>query len=253
VRELRVLEPHILNHSAKGLPANNLYNLLLAQLAQYAMTLDAGCQSHRQDSAEVSDLATGDGRTPAATMGGRRGPGVWLGGVSLAALATGLSRPTITAGLHDLKRPAQERATEATRVRRPGGGRRPLTEIDRGLLVALEALIEPTGGAILSLPCGGLVRARGGLAQELTTQKHPVGPSTVPRCCVGRVTACKLIARRGKAPRIRTVTPQFEYINALRPAIPKTRPASISVDTKKKELIGDFRNGGREWPTPGRA
>src|SRR5881275_2037754 len=65
------------------------------------------------------------------------------GGVSLVARATGLSRPTITAGIKELDQPAPQRATEATRVRRPGGGRKPLTATDPGLLAALEALLEP--------------------------------------------------------------------------------------------------------------
>src|SRR3954454_4031653 len=65
------------------------------------------------------------------------------GGVSLVARATGLSRPTITAGLRELHQPPLHRAAEATRVRRPGGGRKPLTETDPGLLAALEALLEP--------------------------------------------------------------------------------------------------------------
>ena len=66
------------------------------------------------------------------------------GGVTLVARATGLSRTTITVGLHELNQPAPQRAAEADRIRRPGGGRRPLKETDDGLLAALESLIEPT-------------------------------------------------------------------------------------------------------------
>src|SRR5437588_5847565 len=65
------------------------------------------------------------------------------GGVSLVARATGLSRPTIAAGLRELDQPSPQRAAQATRVRQPGGGRRPLTETDPGLLAALESLVEP--------------------------------------------------------------------------------------------------------------
>src|SRR3954454_2789631 len=64
------------------------------------------------------------------------------GGVSLVSRATGLSRPTIAAGLRELKQPAPQRAAEAARVRRPGGGRRPAAETDPGLLAALEPLLE---------------------------------------------------------------------------------------------------------------
>src|SRR5262245_18295789 len=62
-------------------------------------------------------------------------------GVSLVARATGLSRPTITAGLRELDQPTHQRAAQAARVRRPGGGRRPLTESDPAVLRALEVLV----------------------------------------------------------------------------------------------------------------
>src|SRR5260370_21801675 len=65
------------------------------------------------------------------------------GGISLVARATGLSRPTITAGLRELDQPSPQRVAEAARVRRPGGGRPPLKETDPGLLTALESLLEP--------------------------------------------------------------------------------------------------------------
>src|SRR5690242_876630 len=70
--------------------------------------------------------------------------GLGYGGVSAVSRATGLSRTTIAAGLVELDLSPYRRACEAARVRRPGGGRRPLTEIDPELLSALEALIEPT-------------------------------------------------------------------------------------------------------------
>jgi hypothetical protein len=173
------------------------------------------------------------------------------GGVSLVALATGLSRPTITAGLHDLKRPAQERATEATRVRRPGGGRRPLTEIDRGLLVALEALIEPTARGDPESSLRWTCKSTRRLAQELTQQKHPVGPSTVATLLrrAGYSLQANRKTREGASHPDRNA--QFEYINACVQQFQRRGQPAISVDTKKKELIGDFRNGGREWRPQG--
>src|ERR1700686_3036205 len=69
---------------------------------------------------------------------------VGWGGITAVAQATGLSRTTITTGLRELALPEQERVSEACRIRRPGGGRKPVTETDPGLLAALEALIEPT-------------------------------------------------------------------------------------------------------------
>ena len=100
---------------------------------------------HCGDSTKVPRSLGGDGRAQSATMGGRgsaRVGGGW-GGVTAVARATGLSRTTISAGLAELALPAKQRSIEGTRVRRPGGGRKALTETDRGLLGALEALIEP--------------------------------------------------------------------------------------------------------------
>jgi hypothetical protein len=65
------------------------------------------------------------------------------GGVSLVARATGLSRPTITAGMRELDQPSTQRAAQSVRVRRTGGGRPPVTATDPGLLAALESLLEP--------------------------------------------------------------------------------------------------------------
>ena len=83
------------------------------------------------------------------------------GGVSLVARATGLSRPTITAGLRELDQPSPQRVAEAARVRRLGGGRPPLKETDPGLLTALESLLEPASAATLSLRSAGLARVPG--------------------------------------------------------------------------------------------
>ena len=97
------------------------------------------------------------------------------GGVTVVAQATGLSRPTITSGLRELDLPTKQRAAEALRVRRPGGGRRPLTEADPDLLAALEALIEPVTRGDPESPLRWTCKSTRRLADELTRQNHPVG------------------------------------------------------------------------------
>ena len=82
------------------------------------------------------------------------------GGVTTGAQATGLSRTTITAGLRELDWPARQRADEATRVPRPGGGRKPLTETDPELTAALEALLEPATRGDPESPLVGPAKAR---------------------------------------------------------------------------------------------
>jgi hypothetical protein len=173
------------------------------------------------------------------------------GGVTMVAEATGLSRPTITAGLRELRLPAKHRAQEAIRVRRPGGGRRLLTETDPGLLAALEMLIEPATRGDPESPLRWTCKSTRRLAVELTRQNHPVGPGTVAamlrRAGYSLQANCK--TREGASHPDRNA--QFEYINAcVRRFLGREQPA-ISVDTKKKELVGDFRNGGREWRPQG--
>jgi hypothetical protein len=169
------------------------------------------------------------------------------GGITTVAQATGLSRTTITAGLRELDLPAQDRLAEAARVRRSGGGRRPLTQTDPQLIGALESLVEPTTRGDPESPLRWTCKSTRRLADELMQQDHPVSPRTV--AALLRATGYSLQANRktregGSHP---DRNAQFEYINASVTRFLRRGQPAISVDTKKKELIGDFKNGGREW------
>jgi transposase len=173
------------------------------------------------------------------------------GGVTAVAKATGLSRPTIIAGLRELDLPSEQRAAETTRRRRPGGGRKPLTETDPQLMQALEALIDPvTRGdpmSALRWTCKSTYR----LAEELRQRDHPIGPRTVASLLrqAGYSLQSPRKTREGKQHPDRNA--QFEYLNQQVERFQKRRQPTISVDTKKKELVGDFANGGREWQPKG--
>ena len=174
------------------------------------------------------------------------------GGVSLVARATGLSRPTITAGLRELDEPIPQRAARATRVRQPGGGRRSLTTTDPGLLLALESLVEPVTRGDPESPLRWTCKSTRRLAKELTQKNHRVGPRTVALLLhsAGYRLQANRKTREGLAHPDRNA--QFEYINAsVARSLLNDQPA-ISVDTKKKELVGDFKNGGREWQPQGK-
>jgi hypothetical protein len=174
------------------------------------------------------------------------------GGVSLVARATGLSRPTITAGLRELDQPTPQRAAQAVRVRRPGGGRRPVTETDPGLLAALESLVEPVTRGDPESPLRWTCKSTRRLAEELARRDHLVGPRTVAMLLheAGYSLQANRKTREGLAHPDRNA--QFEYINAsVARSLMRDQPA-ISVDTKKKELVGDFKNGGREWRPHGK-
>lgn len=173
------------------------------------------------------------------------------GGVVCVARATGLSRTTITAGLRELDLPARQRTVEAARVRRPGGGRKPLIQTDPDLLAALESLIEPATRGDPQSPLRWTCKSIRRLADELTHQHHPVGANTVAALLhqAGYSLQANRKTREGGSHPDRNA--QFEYINAqVRRFLDRGQPA-ISVDTKKKELVGDFRNVGREWRPAG--
>ena len=169
------------------------------------------------------------------------------GGVTTVASATGLSRPTIHSGLRDLALPSKQRAVNATRVRRPGGGRRSLTVNDPKLLMALEALVEPGTRGDPESPLRWTCKSTRRLAEELTHQEHPVSPRAVAALLIreGYSLQANRKTLEGAAHPDRNA--QFEYISAsVRRFLVRRQPA-ISVDTKKKELVGAFRNAGKEW------
>jgi len=169
------------------------------------------------------------------------------GGVSIVARATGLSRPTITAGLRELQLPTPERAAAAQRIRRPGGGRRAVTATDPTLLAALLALIDPATRGDPESPLRWTCKSTARLAAELTRQKHPVSDRTVASLlkAAGYSLQANRKTREGAGHPDRDA--QFAYLNARVGSFHQRGQPAISVDTKKKELVGDFKNGGREW------
>jgi len=169
------------------------------------------------------------------------------GGMTTVAQATGLSRTTITVGTGELAQPAKRRALEGMRVRRPGGGRRPLAETDPDLLAALETLIEPTTRGDPESPLRWTCKSIRRLAEELTRENHPVGAVTVAKLLrqAGYSLQANRKTREGASHPDRNA--QFEYINASVQRFLKRGQPAVSVDAKKKENVGDFKNAGREW------
>lgn len=173
------------------------------------------------------------------------------GGISAVAMATGLSRTTIGAGMRELQAPEPQREREALRIRRPGAGRKPLTESDPQLLVALDALIDPATRGDPESPLRWTCKSTRRLARELSRQHHAVSPRTVAALlhANGYSLQANRKTREGSSHPDRNA--QFEYLNRqVRRFLLANRPA-ISIDTKKKELVGDFANSGREWGPEG--
>jgi Rhodopirellula transposase DDE domain len=176
---------------------------------------------------------------------------VGWGGISLVARATGLSRPTIMAGLKDLELSAKSRLVAAARVRSPGGGRRTLTQSDPGLLEALERLIDPATRGDPMSPLRWTCKSTAKLAEELTRQNHPVSDRTVAMLLKqsGYSLQANRKSRAGSSHPDRNA--QFEYINRQVMVFQKRQQPVVSVDTKKKELVGEFKNPGEEWQPQG--
>ena len=174
------------------------------------------------------------------------------GGIRAVADATGLSPTTIRKGLVELRARARDpRKPLPTRVRRVGGGRKCKTESDPGLLAALEALVDPATRGDPESPLRWTSKSTRNLARQLTKQGHPVSDRTVGRLLrkAGYSLQGNRKTKEGDAHVDRNA--QFEHINAQAKSFMRCGQPVISVDTKKKELVGEFKNGGREWRPQG--
>jgi Rhodopirellula transposase DDE domain len=171
------------------------------------------------------------------------------GGISAVADATGLARDTIYAGLRELRQPGQPPLPP--RIRRPGGGRKPLTTVDPELSGVLDALVDPATRGDPESPLRWTCKSTYRLAEELTRQGHPVSPRTVAALLQadGYSLQANSKTREGRTHPDRNA--QFEYLNGRVRAFQRQGQPVISVDTKKKELVGAFKNGGREWQPTG--
>src|SRR5437867_7052870 len=167
------------------------------------------------------------------------------GGVTWVAQATGVSRKRIGAGIRELRELAAGPAPPppGQRIRRPGGGRKRVSERDPTLLADLEALVEPLTRGDPQSPLRWTCKSTQKLAAELGAQGHRVSHETVRQLLLqlGYSMQGTRKTREGSAHPDRNT--QFEYINAQAEAFQAAGQPVISVDTKKKELVGDFKNG----------
>ena len=176
---------------------------------------------------------------------------VGRGGIAAVQAATGLSRPTITSGIREIAMPAKIRAAAGARIRRAGGGRRALIENDPGLLAALEGLIDSSTRGHPQSPLRWTCKSTRRLADELTLQDHRVSARTVAALLTQSGYSLQANRKTVEGASHPDRDSQFEYISASVQRFHKRGQPAISVDTKKKELVGPFRNGGREWKAAG--
>jgi hypothetical protein len=170
------------------------------------------------------------------------------GGIALVSQATGVSQVTIWRGIKELK--AGE-VLEPGRVRRRGGGRKKVVEKDATLLRDLESLVEPTASGHPECPLRWTYKSVRKLASELRAMGHDISFRTVADVLrdAGYTLQSNRKAQEGRGHPDRDA--QFRHINRSVLAFQRKRQPVISVDTKKKELVGHFKNAGREWRPKG--
>jgi len=175
------------------------------------------------------------------------------GGVTSVALATGLARNTITVGMRELEYRRDHPGREVSlRIRELGGGRKALSQMDPGLQTALDALVDPATRGHPESPLRWTCKSTRTLAEELQRQNHPVSDRTVAALlkAAGYSLQANRKTREGSSHEDRNA--QFEYINRRVQAFQKQGEPVVSIDTKKKELVGEFKNAGQEWEPQGK-
>ena len=170
------------------------------------------------------------------------------GGIAAASRVTNLARSTIGRGLKDLRDPG----SLGRKVRRKGGGSPRLTIKDPTLLADLERLLEPATMGDPMRPLRWVSKSHDKLATALRAMGHKVSSSSIPKL-LGELKYCRHSNRKtkegGKHP---DRDAQFEYINAKVESFQAEDQPVISIDAKKKELLGEFKNGGSDYSPQGR-
>jgi len=175
------------------------------------------------------------------------------GGVTKAAQATGVSRRAIHVGLGELRAEKMPVASQSKRIRKMGAGRKSIIETDSGLMAALEKLVEPTTRGDPESPLRWTCKSLRTLAGELTKNGHSVSYPKVGDLL--RELGYSLQANRkmleGSEHPDRNA--QFEFINDQSKQRLTAGNPVISVDTKKKELVGAYKNNGTTWCPEGKS
>ena len=186
------------------------------------------------------------------------------GGVSVVAKVAGLSRTTVYAGLAEIEaagkakgrrkaavQPLVLAAAAHKRIRAPGGGRKRLVDLDASLLTDLDALVEPTSRGDPMSPLRWTCKSTTRLAAELARSGHRVSQRTVCDLLAQLNYSLQSVRKTREGGQHPDRDAQFQYIATMVTKFQRQRQPVISVDTKKKELIGDFKNAGREWRPQG--
>ena len=166
------------------------------------------------------------------------------GGITLVSRATKISYSTIVRGLNELK---SGEDAESGRVRRRGAGRKSALEKDPQLLADLEALVEPTASGDPESPLRWTSKSVRKLAEHLQLRGHAVSHQLVAELLSGAGYSLQANRKTREGTEHPDRDEQFRYINRQVGRLQTDGQPVISVDTKKKELVGDFKNTGKQW------
>ena len=169
------------------------------------------------------------------------------GGIAAVARASGSARSRVQDGVAELESGEEPLG----RVRRPGGGRKKITEIDAGLVQALLGLVEPTRRGDPESALCWTTLSTASLAAELTAAGHPVSPVKVAQLLKEQGFSLQANAKTIEGSQHPDRDAQFGYLNDQAQQHLAAGDPVISVDTKKKELVGPFKNNGAEWRPQG--
>src|SRR6266852_7012614 len=170
------------------------------------------------------------------------------GGIAGVVRATGIAYSTVVRGLKELKAGAR---TESGRVRRPGGGRKRTLAKYTTLVADLEGLVEPTASGDPESPLRWTSKSVRHLTEALQRMGHAVSRQLVAELLAAAGYSLQANRKTREGPNHPDRDAQFRYINQQVRRFQATAQPVISVDTKKKELVGDFKNAGRQWRTKG--
>ncbi|MBF0368540.1 MAG: ISAzo13 family transposase [Magnetococcales bacterium] len=176
------------------------------------------------------------------------------GGISCISRATGVSRTTVHQGIRELAAAKSGKGAKALskRVRSPGGGRKRVTENDPTLLADLERLVDPMSRGDPESPLRWTCKSVRQLTSALGNQGHVIGRQKVADLLEVLGYSLQANQKKREGSRHPDRDAQFEHINNQVMDFQRRRQPVISIDTKKKELVGDFKNGGREWNPKGK-
>ena len=174
------------------------------------------------------------------------------GGVSAVQRATGIARSTIVRGIAEIKSGEVDRLAQTGRTRRPGAGRRPVEDSQPGLVEALETLLDPITRGDPESPLRWTTKSTQKLAAALKERGFFVSARTVAMLLHKLGYSLQSTRKRLEGTSHPDRDAQFRYIAKHTIAFLRRQEPVISVDTKKKELVGAFKNGGQEWQPSGR-